>query len=84
LGVVQKSGAWYSYGSERIGQGRDNVREFLKDNAATVAAIETQIRGKLGLPGGAESGESAESGKAGGKTAATAKAPVAAAAAEGS
>jgi len=84
LGVVQKSGAWYSYGSERIGQGRDNVREFLKTNAATAAAIETKIRDKLGLTGGAESGESAQPGKAGGKTAATAKAAVAAAAAKGS
>ena len=84
LGVVQKSGAWYSYGSERIGQGRDNVREFLKTNAATAAAIETKIRDKLGLAGGAESGESAQPGKAGGKTAATAKAAVAATAAKGS
>jgi len=75
LGVVEKSGAWYSYGSERIGQGRDNVREFLKQNVATAAAIETQIRDKLGLTGGVEAGGS---GKAGGKTAAPAKAAVAA------
>jgi len=54
LGVVEKSGAWYSYGSERIGQGRDNVREFLKSNPATAATIEAQIRDKLGLGGDGE------------------------------
>ena len=59
LGVVEKSGAWYSYGSERIGQGRDNVREFLKTNPATAAAIEAQIREKLGLGGGDSGGGAA-------------------------
>jgi len=55
FGIVEKSGAWYSYGSERIGQGRDNVREFLKTNVETAATIEAQIRAKLGLGGGGDS-----------------------------
>ena len=54
-GIVEKSGAWYSYGGERIGQGRDNVREFLKQNGNAAHAIDTELRDKL-LPrrGGAE------------------------------
>ncbi len=46
-GIVQKSGAWYSYGSERIGQGKDNVRQFLKENPQMAQEIEQQIREKL-------------------------------------
>ena len=49
-GVVEKSGAWYSYGGDRIGQGRDNVREFLKQNGDAAHAIDTELRDKL-LPG---------------------------------
>ncbi|MGI9317977.1 MAG: recombinase RecA [bacterium] len=49
LGVVEKSGAWYSYGSDRIGQGRDNVREFLKENQSMADEIERIIRQKKGL-----------------------------------
>jgi recombination protein RecA len=48
-GVVEKSGAWYSYGDERIGQGRENAKTFLKANPATAAAIEEKIRGANGL-----------------------------------
>ncbi|MBT6278164.1 MAG: recombinase RecA [Chromatiales bacterium] len=47
LGFVDKSGAWYSYGKERIGQGKDNVRKFLKENPELAHEIETQIRAKL-------------------------------------
>jgi len=43
-GYVEKSGAWYSYNGERIGQGKDNVREFLKQNRDIAAAIEERIR----------------------------------------
>jgi recombination protein RecA len=43
-GIVDKSGAWYSYGSERIGQGRDNAKKFLADNPAMADEIEAQIR----------------------------------------
>ncbi|QOC21531.1 recombinase RecA [Wenzhouxiangella sp. AB-CW3] len=46
-GLVKKSGAWYSYGDDRIGQGKDNVRQFLKDNPEMAADIERQVREKL-------------------------------------
>lgn len=46
-GIVQKSGAWYSYGKERIGQGKDNVRQFLKEHPEMAQEIEQQIREKL-------------------------------------
>jgi recombination protein RecA len=45
-GLVQKSGAWYSYNGDRIGQGKDNVRAFLKENPAIAAEIEGQIRAR--------------------------------------
>jgi recombination protein RecA len=46
-GIVDKSGAWYSYNGDRIGQGKDNVRNFLKDNPAIAADIEGRIRDVL-------------------------------------
>jgi recombination protein RecA len=46
-GIVEKSGAWYSYGGERIGQGKDNVRAFLKDNPDMADAIEARIRAEV-------------------------------------
>ncbi|NKB64661.1 MAG: recombinase RecA [Gammaproteobacteria bacterium] len=49
VGALEKSGAWYSYGSDRIGQGRDNVREFLKENIQMAEEIERTIREKKGL-----------------------------------
>jgi recombination protein RecA len=47
--IVEKSGAWFSYAGERIGQGRENVRQFLKDNPDTFTKIDTQLRQKLGI-----------------------------------
>ena len=47
--VVEKSGSWYSYGDERIGQGRENVRTFLKDNPDIAADLERKIRINEGL-----------------------------------
>jgi recombination protein RecA len=47
LGIVDKAGAWYSYEGERIGQGKDNVRNYLKENPALSQAIETRIREQL-------------------------------------
>ncbi|MDP7523048.1 MAG: recombinase RecA [Arenicellales bacterium] len=47
--IVDKSGAWYSYNGERIGQGRDNVREFLRSNPDIAANIENVVRQKMGL-----------------------------------
>ena len=49
--LVEKSGAWYSFAGERIGQGRENVRQYLKDNKDTFARIESQLREKLGIGG---------------------------------
>jgi recombination protein RecA len=49
--VVDKSGAWYSYSGERIGQGRENVRAFLKEHPEIYARIDAQLRQKLGLAG---------------------------------
>jgi recombination protein RecA len=46
-GIVDKAGAWYSYNGDRIGQGKDNVRNFLKENPEIAAEIEGQIRAKL-------------------------------------
>lgn len=46
-GIVDKAGAWYSYNGERIGQGKDNVRNFLRDKPEMAKAIEQQIREKL-------------------------------------
>jgi recombination protein RecA len=48
-GVVEKSGAWYSYGDERIGQGRENAKQFLKENSAIALDIEDKIRAAHGL-----------------------------------
>jgi recombination protein RecA len=48
-GVVEKSGAWFSYDSQRIGQGRENAKLFLKDNPDIAAKIETAIRQNAGL-----------------------------------
>src|SRR5204863_10125522 len=44
-GVIEKSGSWFSFSSQRIGQGRDNVREFLKANPDVAAEIEAKVRG---------------------------------------
>ncbi len=46
-GFVDKSGAWYSYQGDRIGQGKENVRQFLKDNPEMAASIEQQVRAEL-------------------------------------
>ena len=47
--IVEKSGAWYSYSGERIGQGRENVRNFLKENKEVFGRIDTELRKKLGI-----------------------------------
>ena len=49
--IIEKSGSWFSYGSQRIGQGRENARKFLKDNPATAAEIEDAIRRSSGIIG---------------------------------
>ncbi len=60
-GVVEKSGSWYSYGDERIGQGRENAKAFLRSNPTVAAEIEHRIRTAHGLdltvPPGEEDGD---------------------------
>ena len=46
-GLVEKSGAWYGYGSDRIGQGRDNARNFLKQHPETAGEIESELRARM-------------------------------------
>jgi recombination protein RecA len=54
-GLVHRSGAWYSYQEDRIGQGRENAKKYLKEHADVAAAIEQQLRQTLGLtPAAAE------------------------------
>ena len=53
-GIIEKAGSWYSYGTDRIGQGKENVRVYLKTNPEIAADIEAQIRAKL-LPDTVES-----------------------------
>src|SRR5437764_1231612 len=49
MNLLEKSGAWYSYKGERIGQGRENARQFLKDNNETFLKLEAEVRKHLGL-----------------------------------
>ena len=60
--IVDKSGAWYSYKGERIGQGKDNTRNWLKENPAIAEEIEAKVREVLGVKSGTPVGD-----KAGGK-----------------
>ena len=48
--IIQKSGSWFSYGSERLGQGRNSVKEHLKTNPEFAVMIEDKIREDLGMP----------------------------------
>jgi recombination protein RecA len=52
-GIVEKTGAWYAFGGERIGQGRENARDFLREHPQVAATIEAGIREKFGLKGDA-------------------------------
>jgi len=56
-GVIEKSGAWYSYGKERIGQGRENAKLFLKDHPVMADEIEVSVKAFLGITQGDEGGE---------------------------
>jgi recombination protein RecA len=51
LGVLEKSGAWYVYNGDRLGQGKDNARDFLKENVQLAREIESKIRAKAGVIG---------------------------------
>ena len=48
-GIIEKSGAWYSYKGQKIGQGRENAKMFLKDNPALMSEVEEQVKGVLGM-----------------------------------
>jgi recombination protein RecA len=48
-GIIEKSGAWYSYNGQRIGQGRENAKMFLKDNHGMMLEIEEKVKGVLGI-----------------------------------
>jgi len=66
--VIEKSGAWFSYNGQRIGQGRENAKQFLKENKDVAAEIERVIRSNAGivanaLMGTPEDGEAAEAGE---------------------
>ena len=60
-GLINKSGAWYSYGSDRIGQGKDNTRAFLKENSAVATEIEAKIRA-VALPSTVSEGDGGTAG----------------------
>ncbi len=55
-GIVEKSGAWFSYDSQRLGQGRENAKQFLRDNPAVAEEIEARVRSSVGLKGRSEDG----------------------------
>ena len=59
--IVQKSGAWFSYGDTRLGQGRENSKQYLKENPDTAAAIEVRVREALGTHGAVAAAGSDES-----------------------
>ena len=48
--VLEKSGAWYAYNGEKIGQGKDNAREFLRENPDVAREIENKVRESVGIP----------------------------------
>jgi recombination protein RecA len=58
-GIIEKSGAWYSYSGDRIGQGKENVRQFLRDNPEIAQAIEQRIRAAV-FPEPLEAGPEAQ------------------------
>ncbi|HKH98094.1 MAG TPA: hypothetical protein VJ999_03215, partial [Candidatus Sulfotelmatobacter sp.] len=73
--IVEKSGAWFSYKGERIGQGRENVRQFLKDNKDIYAKLETEVRKELGLTPAASAAASSQTTGPGAKVATMPSAP---------
>ncbi len=53
-GIVEKSGAWYSYRGDRLGQGRENTKQFLREHPELTAQVENEVREKLGVKGAQE------------------------------
>ena len=60
--IIQKSGAWYSYGDQRIGQGRENAKLFLRDNEALMLEVEGKVKELLGMGAGAIAAAGADEG----------------------
>lgn len=60
LGIVRKSGAWYTYEGEQIGQGRENSKVFLAENLELVIEISEKVRQKVGVAGPAAADEQPE------------------------
>ncbi|MGH7690279.1 MAG: recombinase RecA, partial [Gemmatimonadaceae bacterium] len=56
-GIIEKSGAWYSYKDQKIGQGRENAKLYLKDNPVMLAEIEERVKAVLGVPRPGAEGE---------------------------
>jgi recombination protein RecA len=56
-GIIEKSGAWYSYNGQKIGQGRENAKLYLKDNPAMMAEVEEKVKGVLGITRASGDGE---------------------------
>ena len=62
-GLVEKSGAWFSYNGDRLGQGRDNAKEFLREHPEIATEIEHKLRGELGLEAVVEQDEASQAGE---------------------
>ena len=65
LDIVQKSGAWYSYGDLRLGQGKENARQFLLENPDVLEEVDGKLRAALDLPGGVTASAAGEGADAG-------------------
>jgi recombination protein RecA len=59
--ILEKSGAWFSYGGERIGQGRENAKQFLRDNPDLRKKLDVEVRKALNLPASPDAADAAES-----------------------
>ncbi len=60
IDVINKSGAWYAYNGQKIGQGRENTKQYLEKNTEMLSEIEQKVREHYGLTGNAEAGSAAE------------------------
>jgi recombination protein RecA len=61
VGIIEKSGAWFSYDNQRIGQGRENAKQFLRDHKDMAAAIDARVREQAGVVANALMADSSES-----------------------
>ena len=57
IDVIIKSGAWYAYEGNKIGQGRENAKQYLKDNPAVMEEVEKKVRARFGLDGAGKQAE---------------------------